>query len=231
MGCSVLNSFYQLDISLLEICFIYILKVGIGGLLSMSAHNPRLQLVTGLPNSPKTKEKGVVLVKGSWYETSSSSSLPFDLNQSLSFLGLSQLDGALFFFFFFEISHILTWPCSLDFTGKRRRGQLVSWVEMASLERIRRLLEIIEAERNHELLLSLKNLRELGASPFHYIVSVIPCPLLEELVKGEHFVLADLFKSILGSSSQAGSTQVEVVEGALVKFFRLDQLPLAKQDP
>ena len=30
MGCSVLNSLYQLDISLVEICFIYTLKLGIG---------------------------------------------------------------------------------------------------------------------------------------------------------------------------------------------------------
>ena len=48
MGCSVLNSLYWLDISLVEICFIYTLKLGIGGRLSMSAHNPRLQFVTGL---------------------------------------------------------------------------------------------------------------------------------------------------------------------------------------
>ena len=34
-GCSVLNSLYQLDISLVEICFIYTLKHGIGGYLSM----------------------------------------------------------------------------------------------------------------------------------------------------------------------------------------------------
>ena len=31
MGCSVLNFLYQLDISLVEICFIYMLKLGIGG--------------------------------------------------------------------------------------------------------------------------------------------------------------------------------------------------------
>ena len=42
MGCSVLNSLYQLDISLVEICFIYTLMLGIGGRLSMSVHNPRL---------------------------------------------------------------------------------------------------------------------------------------------------------------------------------------------
>ena len=40
MGCSVLNFIYQLDISLVEICFIYTLKLGTGGWLSMSAHSP-----------------------------------------------------------------------------------------------------------------------------------------------------------------------------------------------
>ena len=86
-------------------------------------------------------------------------------------------------------------------------------------------------EHNHELLLSVKNLREIGVSPFRYIVLVIPHPLPAELVKGENFVLADLFKSIPGSPSQAGSARAEVAEGALVKFIRPDQLPLAKQDP
>ena len=89
MGYSVLNSLYQLDISLVEICFIYTLKLGIGGCMSMSAHNPRLQFVIGLPDSPKTEAKGVVLVKGPWYETLGSPRLPFDLNQPLSFPGLS----------------------------------------------------------------------------------------------------------------------------------------------
>ena len=42
MSCSVLNSLYQLDISLVEICFIYTMKIGIGGRLSMSAHSSRL---------------------------------------------------------------------------------------------------------------------------------------------------------------------------------------------
>ena len=93
MGWSVLNFLYQLDISLVEICFIYTLKLGIGACLSMSAHSPWLQFVTGLSDSPKTKAKGVVLVKGLWYETSGSSGLPFDLNQSLSFPGLFQLGG------------------------------------------------------------------------------------------------------------------------------------------
>ena len=77
----------------------------------------------------------------------------------------------------------------------------------------------------------MKNLRELGASPFRYIVLVIPCPLQAEPVKGEHFALADLFKPMLGSSSQAAFAQAEVTEGALVKFVRPDQFPLVEQDP
>ena len=69
MGCNVLNFLYQLDNSLVEICFIYTLKLGIRDHLSMSTHNPQLQFVTRLPDSLKTKAKGVVLVKGLWYET------------------------------------------------------------------------------------------------------------------------------------------------------------------
>ena len=61
--------------------------------------------------------------------------------------------------------------------------------------------EIIERERNHELLLSTKNLQELGISPFPYIVHVLPNPLPAELVKGQHFVFSELLKLIPGSSS------------------------------
>ena len=80
MSCSVLNFLYQLDISLAAICFIYTLKLGIRGCLSMLAHSPQLQFVIGLPNSPKTEAKGIVLVRGPWYETLGSPRLPFDLN-------------------------------------------------------------------------------------------------------------------------------------------------------
>ena len=56
----------------------------------MSGHSPRLQFVTGLPDSPKTKAKGVFFVKGLWCETLDSSGLPFDVNQSLIFPGWSE---------------------------------------------------------------------------------------------------------------------------------------------
>ena len=107
-------------------------------------------------------------------------------------------------------------------------------MEKASLDRIKLLLEITEGERNHELLLSMKNLHKFGASPFPYIVIVIPCPLQEKLIKGEHFVLVDLLKSIPGSSSQVGfaqEPQAKITEGALVSIVWSDQSPLVVQDP
>ena len=98
MSCSVLNSVYQLDNSLVEMCFIYTLKLRTGGHLSMSARSPQLQFVTGLFNSPKTEAKEVFLVKGRWYGTPGFPGNPFNLNQSLTFLGLS-------LFFFWHISY------------------------------------------------------------------------------------------------------------------------------
>ena len=89
MGYSVLNFLSYLDIFLVEIYFIYTLKLGTKGELSMSAHSPRLQFVTGLPNSPKTEAKRVVLVRGPWYKMLNSLRMPFDVNQSLMFPGWS----------------------------------------------------------------------------------------------------------------------------------------------
>ena len=43
----------------------------------MSAHSRWLQFVTELPDSPKTKAKGVVLVRGPWHATLGSIRLLF----------------------------------------------------------------------------------------------------------------------------------------------------------
>ena len=59
----------------------------------------------------------------------------------------------------------------------------------------------MEAEHNHELLLTVKNLRELGGSPFPYIIPIIPCSFPTEVIEGKHFVLVDLLKLVPGSSS------------------------------
>ena len=102
----------------------------------MSSHSPQLQFVTGHTNSPMIEAKGVVLLKGPWYETSGSLGIPFDLNQYLTFPGLSQLDGVCSF-----LSHLyFDMPLLFrPFVGRCRRGRLVSWVEKARLDRIRRL--------------------------------------------------------------------------------------------
>ena len=63
----------------------------------MSTHSPRLQFVTRLLDSPRTEAKGVVLVEGLWYDTLGSPGLPFDLNQSLTFSSLFQLNWSLYF--------------------------------------------------------------------------------------------------------------------------------------
>ena len=70
IGCCVLNLLYQLDLSLVEVCFAYTLRVAQGDRMSMSAQSPWLQFVTGLPYSPKSEVKGVILVRGPWDETS-----------------------------------------------------------------------------------------------------------------------------------------------------------------
>ena len=66
----------------------------------MSAYSPRLQFVIGLLDSLKTEAKGVVFLKGPWYETPGSLEHPFDLNQSLTFLGLFHLDRSCSYLYF-----------------------------------------------------------------------------------------------------------------------------------
>ena len=80
--CSVLNLLYQLDLSLVEICFTYFLRVVQGGQMSMSAQSSRLQFVNGLPDSPKMDVKGVILVRGPWDETPGSPGILFNINRS-----------------------------------------------------------------------------------------------------------------------------------------------------
>ena len=64
MGCSILNMLFNLNLSLLEVLFIYSLKKGKNDIFSMVAHLPSLQLVTELPDSTKGGAKGHVLVWG-----------------------------------------------------------------------------------------------------------------------------------------------------------------------
>ena len=87
IGCCVLNHLYKLDLTLVELLIIYLLNIGSGDRMSMSVLSPRLQIVNGLPNSPKTEAKGALLVRGPWDETPGSPGLPFNVNRSQSFPG------------------------------------------------------------------------------------------------------------------------------------------------
>ena len=85
----------------------------------------------------------------------SSLGLQFDLNQTLLFPGLFQLDGACT-----SLGGLcFDMPLLIErFAGRHKLGRLVSWVENTRLDRIRRQLEITKRERNHELIFSTKNL-------------------------------------------------------------------------
>ena len=89
------------------------------------------------------------------------------------------------------------------------------------MENIRRLLEITKVERNHELLLTVKNLQELGDRPSPYIIPIIPHSLPAEVVEGEHFVLTDLLNLVMSSSSQEISNQEGQAEVATKSLARL----------
>ena len=75
----------------------------------------------------------------------------------------------------------------------------------------------------------------MGSSPFPYIIPIVPCSLPTELIKGEHFVHADLFKLVPGSSSHvvfAQEDQAKATKGTLVRSARVSQPqspPLAPQ--
>ena len=66
MGCNILDMFFHLDLSLLEILFVYTIKMSKKGIFKLFAHILSLQLVTGLSDSNKGNAKRHVLVWGLW---------------------------------------------------------------------------------------------------------------------------------------------------------------------
>lgn len=95
MGCSILNMLFHLDLSLLEVLFIYIIKKGKKDIFSMFAHIPSLQLVTGLPDSNKGGAKGHALVKGAWVGLMEHPERDFSPNCSLKIPGRDDFERTL----------------------------------------------------------------------------------------------------------------------------------------
>ena len=91
MGCSILSMLFNLDLSLLEVLFIYSIKKGKNDIFSFVASLPSLQLVTSLPDSTKEAAKGHVLVKGLWAGLTVHPDRHFAPNQSLKVPGMNKL--------------------------------------------------------------------------------------------------------------------------------------------
>ena len=83
MGCSILSMLFNLDLSLLEVLFIYSIKKGKNDIYSFVASLPSLQLMTNLPDSTKGAAREHVLVKGLWVGLSVHPDRQFAPNQSM----------------------------------------------------------------------------------------------------------------------------------------------------
>ena len=103
-------------------------------------------------------------------------------------------------------------------------------MEKASYEKIQRLLEISEWEWYHEILLTMKNLRELSRSSSPYIIPVISRPLPVEIVEGEHYVIFYLLNLAPSNSFEAKNFETEAVGQELVISTQSGQPSLARED-
>lgn len=83
MGCNILGMLFHLDLPLLEVFFIYTIKMSQKSVFSLFGHIPFLQLVMGLPYSNKGEAKGHFLVMSPWVSLLESLDLEFCLRCSL----------------------------------------------------------------------------------------------------------------------------------------------------
>ena len=122
MGCSMLNMLYHLDLSLLEILFIYTIKMSRKEIFSLSAHIPSFDLVTGLLDSTKGATKGYVVVSGPWARLYEHPDHPFEPCCSFGIPGRENCHTlALSFIIIGLLLTYIIW-CT---TKKRKRGRLV----------------------------------------------------------------------------------------------------------
>ncbi|RVW36796.1 hypothetical protein CK203_103354 [Vitis vinifera] len=184
MGCNVLSVLFDLDLSLLEVLFVYSIKKGKNDIHNFVASLPSLQLVTSLPDSTKGAARGHVLVKGLWAGLTVNPDRQFTPNHSLNTL------------------------------GKDRRGKVVEWVEKASFDRLNRLFEIAAGERSCETLLSAQNLRLVTQVSQPYVLNILPRRLPKKVVAGEHFILKDLpfYTAMRKADAQARKARLNVRE-------------------
>ena len=127
MGCSIINMLYNIDLTLLEVFFVYSLKKVKNDIFSMSAHLPSLQLVTELPDSTKGGAKGHVAVRGTW-AGSKHPARPFSPNYSVVIPGkfaLRLLSGFHFVVFLLIFPDGILILCLLSMQVRKRGA--TSW--------------------------------------------------------------------------------------------------------
>ena len=91
MGCSILSILFNLDLSLLEVLFIYSIKKGKNDIFSFVASLPSFQLMTSLSDSTKGAARGHVMVKGLWAGLTVHPDRQFAPNQSLKAPSMTKL--------------------------------------------------------------------------------------------------------------------------------------------
>lgn len=76
---------------------------------------------------------------------------------------------------------MLTFSALTDI-GEDRRGQLVEWVEKVLFDCLNKLFVITSDKRNHQTLVSARNLLAIICEPQPYVLLIIPRKLLKVLV-------------------------------------------------
>ena len=76
--------------------------------------------------------------------------------------------------------------------GKKKRYQLMEWVEKESFDRLNKLFVISACEYHHQTLLTNHNLLLVVWEPQPYVFPILPRIALKVLVFGKHPVLRDL---------------------------------------
>ena len=83
MGCFILNQLFNLELSLLDIIFIYTIKLNKWGKFLISACRKQLQLITNMPDSRKSLAIRRVIVYGEWEFSTLDLRGPYPLNHTL----------------------------------------------------------------------------------------------------------------------------------------------------
>ena len=174
---------FHLDISLLDVIFVYIVEMSRKCIFSLSVHISSLQLVTRLPDSSNGAAKGHVVSSyehpGREFKPRCSLAIPGRVNHNS--LVLSVL-----------IMGLLLAHTTRCITRKKKKWRLVKWVEKASFDRLNKLFGISTSERHHQTLLIDQNLLVVVRESQSFIFPILSRLAPKILEPNEHHTLNDL---------------------------------------